>query len=278
MDQQPEPMPDFAADNARPLRDALILAFNWDEEQAIRHLQDTWRQAHPEQEQPADPPAREPAPVPEDKPRNMAKPAQDKKKSIADFDEDMPPPSFIPTRPSQYALSKLEAFEYVELWYFTKEGCFEAAKQARSQPEDAYGLLSTEDILTLRPVTSVKASRNAKSDHELSLTEMLQARTSYLEHVREAGWPEKHINALFKFFWNLESHPYCSLMRHGDRILATYAAKTRRLWHDKLKLGLGNAFNIALINDHLMQQVVTEVNDAMLGQVSPIPCLFRTTN
>ncbi|KAG9308075.1 hypothetical protein JVU11DRAFT_12586 [Chiua virens] len=137
------------------------------------------RQAHPEQEQPADllrppQPAGEQAQavqVPEDEPRAAAKATQNKKKTIADFDKDLPPPSFVPTRPSQYTLSKLQAFEYVELWYFTKEGCFEALKQARSQPEDTYGLLLTENILTLCPVASVKASKNAKSNHELSLTE-----------------------------------------------------------------------------------------------------------
>ena len=124
----------------------------------------------------------------------------------------------------------------------------------------------------LRPVASVKASKNAKADHELSLTDMLQARTSYLKHIKEAGWPEKHIAALFKFFWNLECHPFRLSTRHGDRILATYAAKIRRHWHDRLKSGL--AFNIAIINDNLLQHVVTEVNDAVLGKVS-ISFLFQ---
>ena len=64
-------------------------------------------------------------------------------------------------------------------------------------------------------------------------------------------------------------------MWHGDHILATYAVKTRRHWHDKLKVG--NTFNIAIINENLLQHVITEVNDAMLGKVS-IPCnTFHTS-
>ena len=76
------------------------------------------------------------------------------------------------------------------------------------QADNAFGLLSTNDVLTLRPVASVKASKHAKVDLELSLTEMLQACTSYLKHLKEARWPEKHILALFKFFWNIECHPF----------------------------------------------------------------------
>ena len=50
-----------------------------------------------------------------------------------------------------------------------KEGCFEVTKQAHLQADDAFGLLSTNDVLTLHPVASVKASKYAKADLELSL-------------------------------------------------------------------------------------------------------------
>ncbi|KAF8545763.1 hypothetical protein OG21DRAFT_1372400, partial [Imleria badia] len=178
----------------------------------------------------------------------------DKRKPIiGDFNENAPPPNVIACRPSQYALQKIAVFEYVKLWYFTRDGCFKATKQAHSQADDTFGLLSTNEVLTLHPVASVKASKNTKADHELSLTDILQARTSFLEHFKEAGWPKKHISALFKFFWNIECHPFCLSMRHGDHILATYVAKIRRHWHGKLKLG--NTFNIAIINDTMLGKV-----------------------
>ena len=60
-----------------------------------------------------------------------------------------------------------------------------------------------------------------------------------------------------------------------DHILAMYMAKTRRHWHEKLKVG--NAFNITIINENLLQHVVTEVNDAMLGKVST-PCNTFSTS
>ncbi|KAF8129358.1 hypothetical protein EV363DRAFT_1169125 [Boletus edulis] len=276
MDQE-NPMPDFADEEARPLREALSLAFGWDEEQAIQHLEATWRNRQDRPEPRGPPPGRDQDPPqggpprlqldePEVQPEQPEPPQEKKKPTIADFEEDEPTPNAIASRPSQFALQKIAAFEYVELWYFTKEGCFEATKQSRSQADDAFGILAANEVLTLRPVASVKASRNAKADHELSLTEILQARTSFLEHLKEAGWPNKHISALFTFFWTLESHPFRLSMRRGDRILAMYAAKVRRHWHDKLKLG--GAFNIANINDALLQQIATEINDEMLSKAS----------
>ena len=63
--------------------------------------------------------------------------AQEKKKpTIGDFEEDIPPPNVIALRPSQYVIQKVAAYEYMELWYFTKEGCFKATKQALLELSD----------------------------------------------------------------------------------------------------------------------------------------------
>ena len=276
MDLIQEPMPDFAAEEVAPLRDALMVAFGWNEERAIQHLEETWWQAHLQQDPPILPrqvhqeeDQERIQDRREEVPEVLAEQAQDKKKpSISDFEEDAPPPNVIASCLLQYTLQKIAAFEYIELWYFTRDGCFEATKQSHSQPDDTFGLLSSNDVLTLHPVVSVKASKLAKADHELMLTEILQVCTSYLEHIKEARWPNKHVTALFKFFWNIECHPFCLSTWHGDRILTTYAVKIRRHWHDKLKMG--NAFNITIINENLLQHIVVEVNDAMLGKVSVI--------
>jgi hypothetical protein len=77
----------------------------------------------------------------------------------------------------QYTLQKTIVYTYIELWYFTKDSCFEAMKQAQLQSDDAFGLLSANKVLTLGLVTSVKALKNAKADYKLSLMEILQAWT-----------------------------------------------------------------------------------------------------
>ena len=220
MDQVPNLMPDFAADEAFPLCKVLMEAFGWNKDRAIQHLENTWRQAHPEhmpardlpdpppqecqeEEQPLEHPGRG------EDPGDLAGQAQEKKKpTIGNFEEDVPLPNVIACQPSQYALQKIATYDYIELWYFTREGCFEAAKHAHLQADDAFGLLATNEVLTLRAVASVKASKNARADHELMLTEMLQAHTTYLEHMKEVRWPKKHVTVLFKFFWNLECHPF----------------------------------------------------------------------
>ncbi|KAF8122776.1 hypothetical protein EV363DRAFT_1300965 [Boletus edulis] len=221
MDQE-NPMPDFADKEAHLLHEVLRLAFGWDEDQAIQHLEATWCN-NQERHEPRDPhPGHDHDPLqggpsrvqPDELEIQLEQPElpQEKKPTIADFEEDEPLPNAIALRSSQYALQKITAFEYIELWYFTKKGCFEATKQSCSQTT---------------PSASLQPTKNAKADHELSLMEILQAQTSFLEHLKEADWPNKHISALFTFFWALESHLFHLSMWHGDHILAMYAAKVR---------------------------------------------------
>ncbi|KAG6376622.1 hypothetical protein JVT61DRAFT_1605 [Boletus reticuloceps] len=73
------------------------------------------------------------------------KEAEKKKPKINDFDADLPPPSVIVPRPSQYAIQKLTSFEFVEMWYFSPEGCAEATRHHRSQADDAFGLAASND-------------------------------------------------------------------------------------------------------------------------------------
>jgi len=46
-----------------------------------------------------------------------------KKPKLPDFEVDMSPPDFLCKRAAQYARKKLNNFEYIELWYFTPDGC-----------------------------------------------------------------------------------------------------------------------------------------------------------
>ena len=134
-------MPDFMAEDAFLLCKGLMLAFSWDEEQAIQHLEATWWQVHPEhnlrQDLPLPPQqeCQEGEQMPQQEERDEQ--AQEKKKpTIGDFEEDIPPPNVIALRPSQYVIQKVVAYEYMELWYFTKEGCFKATKQVLLELSD----------------------------------------------------------------------------------------------------------------------------------------------
>lgn len=142
-------------------------------------------------------------------PGDLAKQAQEKKKlTIGDFEEDAPPPNVITCCLWQYVLQKIATYEYVELWCFTKDRCFEATKQVHSQADNGFSLLSTNKVLTLCLAVSIKASKYAKADHKLTRTKILQVQTLYLQHLKKANWLEKHISALFKFFLNVKCHPF----------------------------------------------------------------------
>ncbi|KAG6374914.1 hypothetical protein JVT61DRAFT_3648 [Boletus reticuloceps] len=85
---------------------------------------------------------------------NEHKEAEKKKPKINNFDADLPPPSIIVPHPLQYTIQKLTSFE--------------------SQADDAFGLAASNNILTIHPVASVKASKNAHLDHDLTFSEFLQ--------------------------------------------------------------------------------------------------------
>ncbi|KAG6375630.1 hypothetical protein JVT61DRAFT_3198 [Boletus reticuloceps] len=285
-----EARPDFMANAYRPVREALMAAHNEDVDQAVDRLTSYWQIEHDqrveawnvEQEVQAREAERiqleqnqreeEDRQAQEAEAERERKETEKKKPKISDFNEDQLPPSIVAPRPSQYAIQKLTVFEYVELWYFSLEGCAEALRNSRSQADDTYGITTAHDVLALRPVAAVRASRNARADHELSFGEFLQAKNVFLKNLTQAAWPDKHVNALAKFFWNIENHPICN-NENGNLIALHYASRIRRRWHDDLKSNPGTVFNISLINETLMNTISFEVNSSIqakaIRKVSP---------
>ncbi|KAI6140655.1 hypothetical protein BKA82DRAFT_3950039, partial [Pisolithus tinctorius] len=111
-----------------------------------------------------------------------------KKPQMGDFTARQPPLSVLISRPSHFAINKLASCKYIELWYFLLEGCNDTAKNARTNADDTFGLSSSNDVLTLRPVTLAKTSQNACTDHNLSFSELLQARVSFLHYIKAVPW------------------------------------------------------------------------------------------
>ncbi|KAF8546504.1 hypothetical protein OG21DRAFT_1580388 [Imleria badia] len=248
--------PDFASNAYCIVREALMGSFNENAEQSIDRLNTTWDAEHDthveawnlQREAEQRERDEEQERLKEAKAEKERKDAEKKKPKISDFNERRAPPSTIDPRPSQYAIQKISTFDFVELWYFSPEGCSDTICNQKSQADDAFGLTNSHDILTLCPIAAVKASRLARFDHDLSFSEMLQAKNLFLCQIKQHVWPSKHINALAEFFWNLENHPIRN-NENGDTITLTYASHIRRQWHDDLKNNVGDAFNIVLINE-----------------------------
>lgn len=181
-----------------------------------------------------------------------------KKPKMNSFNEAASVGDSISPRPSQYAVQKLNNFEYVELWYFSPDGCKEALRTARSVADD-YGLTRVDDQLTLRPAYAFKASKAAVADHDLPFSVFLRAKNLFLMQLSKAKWPQTHIDALSLFFWHLENHTVRNNSDIGDLVILNYASRVRQDWHDRLKRDEG--FNIAIINETLLRSINEELWD-----------------
>ncbi|KAF8799156.1 hypothetical protein BYT27DRAFT_7121176 [Phlegmacium glaucopus] len=184
-----------------------------------------------------------------------------KRPKINDFDEDRIGDEVIMPRPSPFAINKLKNFDYVELSYFTPEGCAAATEDrdvVRTTADEAFGIAEINGIMALKPIASLKAAKNVIKDKDLTWRQMTMGKNSMLHHMNKLGWPEKHINALAHFYFKLEDHPM-RLRPNGDEILLIFQAVVRREWHDALERKEG--FNIANINEATLRTIADEYHD-----------------
>lgn len=186
-----EARPEFHSNAYTIIRQALMATHNKNEQQAIEHLIATWDTEHQEwidvwtaqqaaESHEAQCIKQEHQELEEEEQRIANEEAErekteaDKKKpKMSGFNESLPPPSVLIPRPSQFALQRINAFDFVELWYFSPKGCKDTARTPKSQMDDALGLTSSNNVLTLRPIASIKASSNARLDSDLSFSEFL---------------------------------------------------------------------------------------------------------
>ncbi|KAJ6501084.1 hypothetical protein C8R47DRAFT_970620 [Mycena vitilis] len=188
--------------------------------------------------------------------------ADKKKPKLGNFDTTLSIPDFLGPRPSNFAKKKLDDMEYVELWYWTKEGCIDAElSRAGVEADESFGLTQIGSTISLKSA-SYKASKKVIRDEDLSFTQLSVAKTGFLASIATAGWPAEHRAALASFFYAIESHP--SRAEHDDyaeSILVIYQAKSRRYWHDTLAQDRG--FNIAIFNDKLLEQIAKEYHNKL---------------
>ncbi|KAG2040985.1 hypothetical protein BDR03DRAFT_1089621 [Suillus americanus] len=184
--------------------------------------------------------------------------AEKKKPKINDFDSETPVADVIIPRPSQYAIQKIKNMEYMELWYFSPDGCREAAITSRStlDSDDAFGFVKVDGIVSLKMIASFKASQKALQDHDLSWHQFDLAKTSFLIHIEKNGWPEKHQQALALFFTLITNHEHRMCPR-GEKTLLRYAGFVCREWHDQLAQNQG--FNIGIFNNALYNTLSDDV-------------------
>ncbi|KAF8814412.1 hypothetical protein BYT27DRAFT_7219855 [Phlegmacium glaucopus] len=241
-------MPHVMPENAEDTHDERVAAWNLQVQEDTRAL-DEARNIAEEQE-------REVQALKKKEIENEQREIGSKKPKMNDFNAEQAIDDFILPQPAAYALWCLDDFDFIELWYFSQEGCTDASMNQRTQLDDTFGLTKFDEMLSLRPVSSLKASRNV---------------TTLIQHLAN-HWPAKHITALAHFFMNLETHTY----RHrpfGEWSLLIYQARARCNWHDQPKQN--NAFNIAIINKNLLQTIHREVLDVeQTNSIKEVSVLF----
>lgn len=191
-----EEMPDHAGPHYDVLRTALMQN-GMTEEEAIQQLDNSWTRNHEEriqrwdQQTVDDEDAEEEARRQEEAEIGQRAPQQveqaqantdgeRRKNKMKDFDDNAVVGSYIAPRPAQYALRRIEDFEYVELWYFTPEGCIDAFQHQHTQTDETFGLTKTDDVVTIKAISAIKASKNVIADADLTFRQMSMAKNTML--------------------------------------------------------------------------------------------------
>lgn len=146
--------------------------------------------------------------------------------------------SQITKQPSPYAMNKLESLEFIELWYFTPEGCTNTAKSQHSSADDALGLTNIDGLPYFKSISSTKASRNVVADENLDWASLQLGKNGMLQPMAKIpAWVEHgYMAVLSDMYLRLEFHALHRLPGgEGDPILIRYTADTRQDWHETMK-------------------------------------------
>lgn len=261
----PQP-PNYAAEDAQLLRQRLMDDLNITEEEAIQQLNDLWLNAQQRRRQQE----RAPEHPPQDGDRNRP-PANDdhqqdpplatpKKKPVRITKGLMVTDKRIPD-PSDYALRKLQNYEYVELWYFSSRGCTEAARSNLSTDMESLSITRVDNTLELQPSRAVAHAKGVIPDQDLSWLEMSAAKNNMLSHMAKCGWDKDTVAAFLEFYIALDLHSTRG-EEHAEQVLLAYQAEIRRDWHQEVaRLGRGHTvFDISVINESRLRSISEELH------------------
>ena len=90
----------------------------------------------------------------------------------------------------------------------------------------AYGLTKVNDLVALKPVASIKVSHNVIQDADLTWRQMNVGKNTMLCFMDLCNWPQKHIQSLAHFYFNIELEPMWSCP-NGEKILIAYQARVQ---------------------------------------------------
>lgn len=160
-----------------------------------------------------------------------------------------------------YAQKQLSDFKYCPLWYFTKMSANEASTIVNALAPDTLNLQqdSSSGSLSFQASSTVKPSRNALADKELSWSQFSYAYAWFLRAINTANWPKPTIQMFASMFLSLTLHSFRQ-RSNGEKSLLVYADDTRRQWHRDIEEG-NSAANLATIVPERLENISNELHD-----------------
>ncbi|KAJ4476574.1 hypothetical protein C8R41DRAFT_745415, partial [Lentinula lateritia] len=130
-----------------------------------------------------------------------------------------------------YAKKMMTARKYVPLWYFLPDAAVEAKERSKESLDTNHLQFAVEDGDSLAGSTvsligshSVRASLNAIPDSQLSWTQVMQAKSAFLNALGPGTWPDDFVAMFAGFYSNMDMHRKLQ-EQDGDQVLAHYHTK-----------------------------------------------------
>ncbi|KAF8892197.1 hypothetical protein BD779DRAFT_97799 [Infundibulicybe gibba] len=191
-------------------------------------------------------------------------PPNKKRKPLPIIDRDRGPPDFIWPRPLRFAIKKIEKYQWVELWYFSREGCAEAKRTPSC--DELFEMVTTVDGRpAFRLIPPFAASENVIPDAQLAWPDFIDATQNYLASLSNANWPQEVVTSMKTFFDHIAIHRLGS-SELGRRALLTYQARVRREWHIQSEESDEIAFDISNINSSLLSDIMHQLRSDQLDE------------
>ena len=235
---------------------AKQLLDTWEEERQVR--QRAWEEAAAEKER-----EREEAEAERLREESEARKAEEKKKKVKfpPLVPGLPPPKDSGFRPCQKAITKLGNLEFVELWFFTFDGCKITKEATITEEDNTISFTQENGHIQLRKSSSVASYKHLiVPDERLTWKDLLQAKNVFLECIDKNGWPDSYLKMFTNFYCKLEFRPELRQTHgHGEKILILYHARARREWFDSVRLQ--NLFDLSIIDEDWMSEAHKEMWD-----------------
>ncbi|PBK67350.1 hypothetical protein ARMSODRAFT_1046107 [Armillaria solidipes] len=173
-----------------------------------------------------------------------------------------------------YAQKQLSDYKYCPLWYFTKMSATEASTIVNTLAPDTLNLQqdSGSGSLSFQASSTIKPSKNALADKDLSWSQFSYAYAWFLCAIDAANWPKPTIQMFASMFLSLILHAFRQ-RANGEKTLLVYADDTCHQWHRDIEEG-NCVPNLATIVLERLENISNELYDKSKGSITKVCLLF----